>query len=860
MDRPHEITLHLQGIFRLQVDGREVARLRTRKTEALLAWLAFYRGQSFSRDALIARFWPADDEATGRRKLRLALHSIRNEIGDGMEARRDTLVIPSIWVDALDDDADGEILPEFEVDGLEALRIDFALLRDARLRNRLAEHSQKGEVAGSIATLYKLIESDPSDPRWYLRLHKELLGQGRKREARSLAGLANAQLEEECPPELAALGESLVPRRSFIGRTHLFASLAESLLGDDEPVVTILLGPGGIGKTRLAQELVSVARAESVETRFVRLLGLTTRRDVVRVVEDALREKEQFDPPSLPPTLLVLDNAEAIEPGALEWISRLVVGTSLRVLITSQRTLPPLEAIPFEVPPLAVPASGDLDAVMRSEAAQLFIRDTELELTPENAPKISAICRKMGGVPLAIRHAAARLNVTSLDRLVESLASMRPVRSDDPRHRSVAACVGWSLSLGSPHQVADLRRLAQFEDGFQSETAAMMGIDLEELVQMNWIVKRLGDETHEILPPFREVLRRDSTDDEAAASRITIDNVLAQRVNEEIYQRYTTFVEAMTVHQRDLQRGYAAALEREDFDCAERLLVGLYHVKLRQGSLAWVSEDVAEFFAAVPQDRWRDFPEAINRRGSVAYFKNRWDEAEIYYQMLAEDREVRHRIVGWANLALIAVNRRQYSRARELTLRTLAAPDIPIRNLLGRRLNLSETEMALGRYEEAREISLAELSRLDDHSEYEVYRGLFLLRLAQIDILDGKDDDALSWAVRARDLFTALGEKLRLEEACVVLVFLAKRQNDATLLRETLKVLLDLPASRSALEWAVTLSEPTAEALSSVDWSIVPVWMERLYPQHAQLEPRSPVIKRSDVEWRIRAENRMKRL
>jgi tetratricopeptide (TPR) repeat protein len=857
-------------------DGVEVDRLRTRKTDGLLAWLALNRGTAYSRPALVERFWPEEEEATARRKLRLALHSIRQEIGDALETERDNVLLREAWVDALDsEEPSGELLPDFDFDWLSEARADLALRQESRLQKRLDEQLGGDDAEGAKETLYALLESDPYEPRWYRLLHRNLLALGRKGEARVLAGIARSRLGAECPPGLLEGAPANVgPRRSFVGRSRILASLSERLLGDEEPVAAMLLGPGGIGKTRIGQELMAYAKREGIEAYFVRLLDQVTEAEVRNAVLTALPpDPDAFDVSVLPPTLLVLDNCEQCSPEAIRWLEGLLVaGSSLRILATSQRPLEGFSAEAVAVPALSLVSNPSLEAAIRSEACQLFAMEAEIDIDARTAPSIATICRRMGGVPLAIRHAAARLAETTLKELTDSIETFdrtrdRARRDADPRHRSVANCVHWSLSLLDERLRGQLAKLAFFADAFRPESAEALGVpaeDLERLIRLNWISRRHGEDVLELLPPFRAVLRTHLSDLESSELQRKLIRYLADRIAADVRPRYTTLVVLLDIHARDMQESFAAQLETGALDLAESMFVGLYHVKHRSGDLAGARRDAEAFVAAIPKGTEAKYPNAFNLFGSVAYFQRDLALAETCYSVAAAGEDAYLRSVGQANLALVAMRRREFAKAIPLLEAVIEFPGIPARSRGARWLNLAECLMAVGRTEEAEAIGIRELAALSEDPEVRTVRGLIILTLGEIAAARGQKREARDWVERALALFELENQRIRVAEARVLLVWLVPRDQ----LREELKLLMESDESVDYMIMGFGLAlhengeaEWAAPFLAAIDWAEAPVWVNLIFGHlEAEISVREGLRHSSREEWRLRAESVMKRL
>lgn len=854
------VRIQLIRRFAVQRGESETDRLRTRKTEGLLAWLALHRGTAFSRLALLDLFWPDEDEAAARRKLRLALHSIRQEIGDALEAERDQVRVVGAWVDAVDEPGPGELLPEFDFDWLSAARADTAARYEARLRRTLDEQLACEDSEGARDTMYALIESDPYEPRWYRSLHRTLLILERKGEAKTLAHVARTRLGADCPTALIDTNlPTAGPRRSFVGRNRIFAHLMERLLGDEEPVAVTLVGPGGIGKTRLGQEVIAHAKREGLEGTFVRLLDRSTIEEVRSAVLAALGVGTvTFEVAALPPTVLVLDNCERCGPEAERWLAELSApGSSLRLLATSQRLLDEFPGDTVAVPALSPP-----------EASLLFAIEAEIDLDEITAPQVALVCRRMGGVPLAIRHAAARLAEGSLEDLVASLETFDRGRGrdPDPRHRSVSNCVQWSLGLLEPPLREDLVKLAFFTDGFRAESVYALGIQEEalgRLLRLNWVTKRHGEDVLELLSPFRAVLMGFLSGDEQDSLGERLSEFFELRITRDVRERYGSMVELLAVHLRDLERAFSAALARGEVARAERLIVGLYHVKQRQLDLAGIERDMERFFEAAGSDA-KQYSNVWNLYGSIAYFRGDFNSAETRYTVAADGSDPYVKSVAHANLALVAMRRRDFTRATPLLEAALAYPNLPGRSRGSRWLNLAECHLATGRIEEAEAIALRELEVLSDSPDVRTFRGLLIMLLAEIAMVRNEWEAARDWAERAIALFIREENRSCLPNARALLVCVV----DRTRFREELALLLECDeAVRCTLVgFGVGLyvhgeAELAAPFLAAIDWDDDPVWLKLAFGHlQADSEARAGLRHTSRDEWRLRAENAMKRL
>jgi predicted ATPase/DNA-binding CsgD family transcriptional regulator len=267
-----------------------------------------------------------------------------------------------------------------------------------------------------------------------------------------------------------------MPLTSLVGRAEEIARLTSLLMRPDVRLVT-LMGPGGVGKTRLALHIANDIDEEVVgDIRLVLLANTTEPEAVLPAIARALGgsqmstvplEEQIADAIGLQPMLLILDNAEQIAEH-LTFLSDLVGAChNLTVLVTSRVMLRLSAEHVFPVDPLPT-RSADIHRL--APATALFIERAQavhpdLSLTTENLQAIDDICRKVDGLPLAIELAAARTRflspVAMRDRLAERLSLLVGGPRDAPeRHRTLRATLTWSHDLLNSDERVLFRRLA----------------------------------------------------------------------------------------------------------------------------------------------------------------------------------------------------------------------------------------------------------------------------------------------------------------------------------------------------------------------------------------------------------------
>ena len=284
-----------------------------------------------------------------------------------------------------------------------------------------------------------------------------------------------------------------VPPTALIGREADLAAVSALIAQPDGRLVT-LMGPGGVGKTRVAMALaLQFAGQPRAEARFVGLASISDPALVAGTIAEALGVSE-INAAALGarlassrgdrPLLLVLDNFEHLLD-ARAFVSGLIAAhPALRILVTSRAALNVRGERRYQIAPLRVAAPDEIDpaSVARDPAVQLFVeraRDVraDFSLTRDNAAVVAAICRKLDGLPLALELAAPWLAILSPAELLRRLAAndgLPPIAQHDlpERQRTVTATVAWSYQLLPPDEQAAFRRLGVFPGAFSVDAAA----------------------------------------------------------------------------------------------------------------------------------------------------------------------------------------------------------------------------------------------------------------------------------------------------------------------------------------------------------------------------------------------------
>ncbi len=292
-----------------------------------------------------------------------------------------------------------------------------------------------------------------------------------------------------------ALLSRRAPRDRFVGREEELARLRAALSAGERLIS--LLGPAGVGKTRLALRHAELAGQEG-EVFFADLSEAHSEEDVVGALSAALELPVTAQPTqeerraqlhravaARGPVLLIADNCEQVTgPAAAELDALLHAAPALQLVATSREPLRLAGELRLEVRTLA-PEEARTLYTARAEAAGAQVKNDE-------PAALDALLAKLDGLPLAIELAAARAPVLSVRELAgrvdAQLTLLRSERRDLPeRHRTLSAAVAGSWQALSAAEQAALAQLAVFRGGFTPEAAEAIlggeGVDPLELLQ-----------------------------------------------------------------------------------------------------------------------------------------------------------------------------------------------------------------------------------------------------------------------------------------------------------------------------------------------------------------------------------------
>ncbi len=535
------LVVKLLGEFNIQLDGQPID-IPSRPAQTLLAYLVLHPNTAYRREMLAGLIWPDANESNARSNLRHALWRIRKTLGEPLGPAifpSDDLTVTfnppaECWIDAnrVTDKATaatplaalretvsayrGELLPGFYDDWItlerERLQLAFEHKMDL-LINQLeqtqswpdtiewAEHWIKFGTAPepafrALMTAHAKLGLKAKVKEDYLRCVEALereFGvepseetQALYQQLRSTHPLATPSQARPTPPH--NLPAQATP---LIGREAELAEITDRLVNDPGCRLLTLVGPGGIGKTRLALQVATQALDHfSDGAFFVSFEPITTPAAMAATILKTLSSAihEQKDPHAQlldyvrdKNMLLVLDNLEHLLEGAELIGEVLSTAADVKIIVTSRERLHLQWEWLYEVQGLDYPRDDAAVAdIEHFSAVQLFLQTARrmrarFSLADEQ-PHVRRICQLVEGLPLGLELAASWIRVMACREIAQQIERNLDVLSDQlkdvpDRHHSARAVFEYSWSLLAPEEQAVFMKLAVFPGGFRREAA-----------------------------------------------------------------------------------------------------------------------------------------------------------------------------------------------------------------------------------------------------------------------------------------------------------------------------------------------------------------------------------------------------
>ncbi len=599
------LSLTLLGGIYIEKDGSPISGFATDKARALLAYLAVERERPHRRESLAALFWPEQPEGRARQSLRQALSNLRQVLAEEEDApvltvtNSDVQLSPQaqIRVDAQAFRAlaqtcrehpharletclpclrrqreavklyAGEFLAGFGLPDSSTFDEWLLLTREnlqveaVQMLALLAEYEERrGDFGAARQYALQQVRLEPWHEEAYAQVMRLLVYEGQRSAALAQFAACRRALDNELGLEPTAstrrLAESIqqgslsaphipplppVPPASFVGREREREEIAELLANPSCRVLT-LLGPGGVGKTRLAlQVALDHAGLYADGIYFVHLAGMAEPSAALLMLAEKIGLQI---PPGADPRkvlceilsqremLVVLDNFEQLAAQSEVWSDFFRCAGGTKWLVTSREKLRLREEWVFGLEGLPVNANSifdtrysnteyrisstecrDFPAALRLFAERAAQANRRFELTAANLPALAEICQLVEGLPLGIELAAATVAEQTVDEVAAALRqtfdSLTPdLRNLPGRHASLRAIFEHSWELLGRDERSRLVALSVFVGGFSAEAALAVAdagaAQLAELIAKS-LARRDADgryALHEVIRQF----------------------------------------------------------------------------------------------------------------------------------------------------------------------------------------------------------------------------------------------------------------------------------------------------------------------------------------------------------------------
>jgi DNA-binding SARP family transcriptional activator/predicted ATPase len=638
------------GAFHVTLAQEPITHFRSSNIQGLLVYLVLQAGRPLPREVLAAMFWPDESEQNARNNLRQSLYRLRRLLGDANDGDAPYLLANSqsvqfnpesdYTVDVYDflraieagdlasavTHYQGELLPGFTCDSLgfeEWLRQEREHLHQLALEalTEVAQaHLQHGRLAEAQAAARQQLSLEPWREPAFRQLMQAYALVGDRGNALAQYELCRQRLADELginpAPETTALYEQIQAGRfrpiasdemlrppvkvrhnlpadttPFIGRELELARIQRVLGQEGQRLVTIV-GPGGMGKTRLALAAGAALLDQYRDGVYlIELAPLTDPQDIGPAIATALDYQAPDSAQALLPqllstlsrqnVLLILDNFEHLLAGAALVNDILQTCPQVTILVTSRQRLNLASEGRFELGGLDFADCVTPEEALGYTAVQLFLDSgrrvqPDLLLDDENVADIIRICQLVQGMPLGLVLAAAWLELLSPAEIAaeieRGLGFLAADLADLPaRQRSMEAVFERSWKMMTPNEQASLARLSVFRGGFTREAAEQVaGTNLRVLLSLvnKSLLHRQADggrfTMHELLRQFAAQQRRQAGPNEEIA--LAHCRYFAGQLADEIQRAHgfhlTHVPKHLTADRENYRRAWALALER----------------------------------------------------------------------------------------------------------------------------------------------------------------------------------------------------------------------------------------------------------------------------------------------------------
>ena len=666
-----QLSLSFLGTVEAVIGGQPITRFRSANNQGLVIYLALNSARVVSREVLAALFWPEETEMNARHNLRQALYHLRTIFGEKSNKGMPFLIVTRQSVQfnpASDYELDvnqflqaieandletavsyyyGDLLPGFTCASLEFedwLRQERESLHQLAMETFFEagqEYLQRGKLEQARQIAYKQIKFEPWREAAYRQLMKSYalggdrvnalvqfekcretlwaeLGVEPGTETVTLlrdieSGLYDPGISTETiRPPLRVQNNLPADTTPLVGRELELKQISDLLLHKQQRLVTVV-GPGGMGKTRLALAAgAGLLQQFEGGIYFVDLSPLAAPQEIFLAIAAALDyqapDRSRDIAPQLLYTLsqrhllLILDNFEHLLDGVVAVNEILQTCPEVFILATSRQRLNLTSENRVELDGLDYPDSLTLENALDYTAVQLFTASarrtqSHFTLTQENMPDVVQICSLVQGMPLGLLLAAAWLEmltpaeiVLEVERGLEFLAADL---ADLPlRQRSMLAVFesSWGMMTAVEQQV--MAKLSVFRGGFTREAAEQVaGANLRVLLSLvnKSLIQRQSAggrfTMHELLRQYAADQRKlvDPGDEALLAHCRFFARIVPSEVRQALFFYPILLPKRYAADRDNFHRAWDFAVEQGLAEELSDLARGLAIISLRQG-------------------------------------------------------------------------------------------------------------------------------------------------------------------------------------------------------------------------------------------------------------------------------------
>ena len=550
-------------------------------------------------------------------------------------------------------------------------------------------------------------------------------------------------------PHNAPVGLVNVPTQAtaFVGRQREVEEIREQLLADGVRLLT-LVGPGGVGKTRIALAVAEAVQAAFPDGVYFVPLAAVERGDMVpmKIAEAIGFQFSGSDNPMEEMiayirnkrALIVMDNMEHLMSGAGELARNMEQAPYFKMLVTSRERLRLRGEYAYEVDGLIIPPPTvkQADDLLGYPAARLFMSSAQrvapgFDLDDETAPHVIRIIQRVQGIPLGIELAAGWLEMLPIEEIATEIENSldfleTDIRDMPERHRSIRAVFDYSWNLMTEAERETFMKLSVFRGGFGR--AAAQKVTGASLRALTGLVNK-------------SLLSRSSD------GRYTVAKLLRQYAEEQFFEQYPNtdevfdaYVENYTVFVEKIKNAFGTARDMQAMDAVDVEIENIRHTlklvmdRVMLDHIVRLTMPLNQYFFARSM-----LVEAVTllveMRDKLAASGNRETLAHWQTQAL---------------LASVLGRRGDYiqaeAMAREVvdTLRSLDEKDDNLRYGMAYTLNqLAYAQMMLGQYDAARASTHEAIDITKSHEDdWDVVMPNALGNLGYLEFLAGNLDEA----------------------------------------------------------------------------------------------------------------------